>query len=131
MPSKLLIAAAEAAHAIGRAPGFGVHVDAPVRVDGREVMARVKRERDRFVGFVLQGVESIPEADRLRGFARFIDRNTLQVENGPRIDARSIVIATGSRPSVPPMVACRPSGASIRTPQSPTSSLPDFRAMAS
>jgi len=104
MPSKLLIAAAEAAHAIGRAPRFGVHVDAPVRVDGREVMARVKRERDRFVGFVLKGVDSIPEADRIRGHARFVDRNTLQVENGPRITARSIVIATGSRPTFPPML---------------------------
>ncbi|HEX7605821.1 MAG TPA: FAD-dependent oxidoreductase, partial [Usitatibacter sp.] len=62
MPSKLLIAAAEAAHAIGRAPGFGVHVDGNLRIDGREVMARVKRERDRFVGFVLEGVDAIPVA---------------------------------------------------------------------
>ena len=52
-------------------------------------MARVKRERDRFVGFVLEGVERIPEADRIRGYARFIDRNTLQVDGGPRITARS------------------------------------------
>ncbi|HET9653529.1 MAG TPA: dihydrolipoyl dehydrogenase [Usitatibacter sp.] len=104
MPSKLLIAAAEAAHAIERAPGFGVHVDAPVRVDGREVMARVKRERDRFVGFVVEGVESIPAADRIRGHARFVDDRTLEVEGGPRINARAIVIATGSRPTVPPML---------------------------
>jgi dihydrolipoamide dehydrogenase len=104
MPSKLLIAAAEAAHAIHRAPGFGVHVDAPVRVDGREVMARVKRERDRFVGFVLKGVDSIPESERIRGHARFIDRNTLQVGDGPRISSRAIVIATGSRPALPPML---------------------------
>src|SRR6476469_7740888 len=93
MPSKLLIAAAEAAHAIDRAPGFGVHVDGSVRVDGREVMARVRRERDRFVGFVLKGVDSIPEADRIRGYARFVDRNTLVVDGGPRIAARTIVIA--------------------------------------
>src|SRR5215218_4334588 len=79
MPSKLLIAAAEAAHAIHRAPGFGVHVDAPMRVDGREVMARVKRERDRFVGFVLESTESIPENDRLRGYARFVHPHSLQV----------------------------------------------------
>src|SRR6478672_10969000 len=58
MPSKLLIAAAEAAHAIGRAPGFGVHAG-PVRIDGHEVMGRVRRERDRFVGFVIAGVENI------------------------------------------------------------------------
>src|SRR6478609_7523812 len=70
MPSKLLIAAAEAAHGIHRAPGFGVHVEGKVRIDGREVMARVKRERDRFVGFVVSGVEGIPEADRIRGFAK-------------------------------------------------------------
>ena len=103
MPSKLLIAAAEAAHAVHRARAFGVHADAP-RIDGREVMARVKRERDRFVGFVLEGVESIPASDRIRGFARFADRDTLEVEGGPRIRARAAVIATGSRPTVPPIL---------------------------
>src|SRR5438128_2386204 len=82
MPSKLLIAAAEAAHAIERAPGFGVHAG-EARVDGREVMARVKRERDRFVGFVQDGVNAIPEEDRVRGFARFVDPHTLEVEGGP------------------------------------------------
>jgi len=104
MPSKLLIAAAEAAHAIGRAPRFGVHVEGRARVDGREVMARVKRERDRFVGFVVDGVEKIPAEDRIRGYARFVDRHTLEVEGGPRITARSIVIATGSRPAIAPML---------------------------
>ena len=104
MPSKLLIAAAEAAHAIERAPGFGVH-PGRARVDGREVMARVKAERDRFVGFVLKGVDAIPEADRIRGFAWFLDAHTLEVENGPVVHARAIVIATGSRPAIPPLLA--------------------------
>ena len=104
MPSKLLIAAAEAAHGVARAPKFGVHLDGPVRVDGREVMERVKRERDRFVGFVLKGVEAIPDADRIRGFARFVQRNALEVEGGPRINAKSVVIATGSRPVFPPIL---------------------------
>jgi len=104
MPSKLLIAAAEAAHAVDRARHFGVHVDAAPRIDGREVMDRVKRERDRFVGFVLEGVEAIPEADRIRGHARFVDRHALDIEGGPRIEARSIVIATGSRPGVAPIL---------------------------
>ena len=75
MPSKLLIAAGDAAHAIGHASGFGIHVGAAPRIDGREVMARVKRERDRFVGFVTKGVEAIPQEDRVRGHARFIDRH--------------------------------------------------------
>ena len=103
MPSKLLIAAAEAAHAVHRAPGFGVHVDGPLRVDGREVMARVRRERDRFVGFVVAGVEGIPAGDRIRGLAKFVDTRTLDID-GRRLSARSIVIATGSRPSVPPIL---------------------------
>ena len=105
MPSKLLIAAAEAAHGVERAHRFGGHVDAPARIDGREVMDRLKRERDRFVGFVLDGVESIPAADRIRGHARFVNRHALQVEAGPTLEARSIVVATGSRPAVPPMLA--------------------------
>src|SRR5438128_2065036 len=71
MPSKLLIAPAEAAHVVDRFPAFGLSVPGPVRVDGKAVMARVRSERDRFVGFVLRGVDQIPESDKLRGYARF------------------------------------------------------------
>lgn len=101
MPSKLLIAAAEAAHMIGLAPAFGVHAG-PLRVDGADVMARVRRERDRFVGFVLEGVDAIPDTDKLRGNARFIDARHLQIDDHTRVQADRIVIATGSRAQVPP-----------------------------
>jgi dihydrolipoamide dehydrogenase len=104
MPSKLLIAAAEASHAIDDAPGFGIHVEGGKRVDGREVMARVRGERDRFVGFVVEGVERIPAADRVAGKARLVDRNTVDVDGHTRISARAIVIATGSRPAIPAML---------------------------
>lgn len=100
MPSKLLIAAAEAAHAAERGAPFGVHAEG-VRIDGREVMRRVKSERDRFVGFVVEGVETIPAADRLLGYARFIDDGLLQVGDHTRVKARSVVIATGSSPEIP------------------------------
>jgi dihydrolipoamide dehydrogenase len=102
MPSKLLIAAAEAAHMIDAAPGFGVH-GGDKRIDGVAVMERVRRERDRFVGFVLEGVDSIPLEDKLRGHARFTGPHTLQVdgEAGPvaTIEAARVVIATGSSPT--------------------------------
>jgi dihydrolipoamide dehydrogenase len=104
MPSKLLIAAAEAAHELRHTAPFGVHVDGNIRIDGREVMARVRSERDRFVGFVERGVESIPEADRVRGYARFIDNTTLEVaaaDGDITVRASRVVIATGSRPVVP------------------------------
>ena len=103
MPSKLLIAAAEARHhALHTAP-FGIHVDtASVRTDGREVMARVKAERDRFVGFVLEDVEAWPAERRIMGEAKFIDEHTVEVGGHTRISADRIVIATGSRPLILP-----------------------------
>jgi dihydrolipoamide dehydrogenase len=102
MPSKLLIAAAEAAHAPVRFEPFGLRLHGRVDVDGQAVMARVRRERDRFVGFVLRGMDNIPGADRLHGYARFLDDHTLHVEGGPRVRFAQAVIATGSSPSVPP-----------------------------
>jgi dihydrolipoamide dehydrogenase len=103
MPSKLLIAAAEAAHAARSTAPFGVHVDGTVRIDGREVMARVKGERDRFVGFVVESTESIPAEERLIGYAKFIDDNVLEVGDHTRVHAKRVVIATGSSPFVPEM----------------------------
>ncbi|AZV93801.1 dihydrolipoyl dehydrogenase [Bordetella sp. J329] len=100
MPSKLLIAAAEAAHAARDGAPFGVHVSG-LRVNGAEVLARVRRERDRFVGFVLKGMESIPAADVLRGTARFTAPGVLAVSGQEEeIHARAVVIATGSAPFI-------------------------------
>lgn len=101
MPSKLLIAAADAAHASSRYPEFGLGLEGRVRVDGKAVMRRVKRERDRFVGFVLEGVEGIDERLRIRGHARFVSDTTLQVDAHTRIEFGQAVIATGSSPIVP------------------------------
>jgi dihydrolipoamide dehydrogenase len=67
-------------------------------------MARVKRERDRFVGFVVRGVESIPADDRVRGYARFAGPHTLEVGDDTRVTFGRAVIATGSSPAVPPFL---------------------------
>lgn len=99
MPSKLLIAAAEARHHALHTDPFGVHLDKDsIRVNGEEVMARVKSERDRFVGFVVSDVEEWPADKRIMGHAVFIDEHTLQIDDHTRITAERIVIATGSRP---------------------------------
>lgn len=102
MPSKLLIAAADAAHHVAAAGQFGVVVPDGVRVDGRAVLARVRRERDRFVGFVQRSVEAIPAAQRLLGHARFTGATTLAVGEHTRVEAKAIVIATGSSAVPPP-----------------------------
>lgn len=101
MPSKLLIAAAEASHAIDQTPLFGIHSGIK-HIDGAAVLDRVRRERDRFVGFVLESIDSIPASDRLQGQAKFINDHTLQIGNEIEIQARSIVIATGSTPTILP-----------------------------
>jgi len=103
MPSKLLIAAAEAAHAVGAAPAFGVHTGF-LRIDGKAVMARVRSERDRFVGFVIDGVDKIPAAERLRGMARFTGRSQLQVDDHTLVNAERIVIATGTSALLPTLL---------------------------
>lgn len=100
MPSKLLIAAAEAAHTAATAAPFGVHVDG-LRIDGGQVMERVRRERDRFVGFVLESVDAIPAADKARGYARFVSDTVLHVDDHTEIQASRVVIATGTSPVVP------------------------------
>ena len=102
MPSKLLIAAAEAAHQAQHTAPFGVHIEGAVRIDGTEVMSRVKSERDRFVGFVVSDVEEWPADKRIMGTAQFIDAHTIQVDEHTRIHAKRIVIATGSRPHILP-----------------------------
>jgi dihydrolipoamide dehydrogenase len=103
MPSKLLIAASEAAYGAGHASAFGVH-PGPVRIDGKAVMARVRSERDRFVGFVIDGMDAIPAADKLRGHARFTGPKCLQVDAHTTVEAARIVIATGSTPTIPPLL---------------------------
>ena len=100
MPSKLLIAAAEAAHAVSHAPTFGIHPET-AKVDGREVMRRVRCERDRFVGFVIEAIEDFDPSHQLRGEARFLDDHRLQVGEDMIVEAERIVIATGSRPVYP------------------------------
>lgn len=101
MPSKLLISAADAAHHVRHAGQFGVFADEP-KIDGRAVMARVRSERDRFVGFVNEAVQGFGEGHLIREYGSFVDDHTIQLSGGGTLTARAIVIATGSRPSVPP-----------------------------
>lgn len=100
MPSKLLIAAADAAHHVVCAGEFGIEAGVP-RIDGSAVMKRVREERDRFVGFVLEALERWPEERILRQAARFVAPMTLQLDDGSQLRAQRIVIATGSRPFIP------------------------------
>lgn len=71
MPSKLLIAASDIAHEIKGATRFGIEPGNDVKINGPAVLERVRRERDRFVSFVIEDIEALPEQQRLEGTARF------------------------------------------------------------
>lgn len=100
MPSKLLIAAAEAAQRARKAPVFGIETG-QFSVDGAAVMARLRAERDRFVSATKRSFDDLPEGTMVRAAVRFTGPRTLSLDNGDTIDARAIVIATGSTPRVP------------------------------
>ena len=104
MPSKLLIAAAEAAHAVGEAPVFGIEAGGPPHIDGRAVMSRVRALRDHFVDSVLEVVEDLPAEHRVAGHARFIGDHHLRVGEDATVEAGRIIIATGSRPTFPSLL---------------------------
>lgn len=101
VPSKALIAAARRAQAIRQAPRFGVSAGEPA-VDFAAVLAHVRQ--------VIAAIEPNDSAERLtglgvtviRGPARFRDRRTVVV-GATEIRARRFVLATGSRPAIPPI----------------------------
>ncbi|WP_396624277.1 FAD-containing oxidoreductase [Luteitalea sp.] len=99
VPSKALLRAAHAAHAVREAARLGVHATLD-RIDFPAVMARVRAVRqaisphDSAARFTGLGV------DVFLGEARFTSRDTVEVAGGPLRFARA-VIATGARPKMP------------------------------
>lgn len=106
MPSKLLIAAAKAAHSVSDAPLFGVNPKS-VTIDGKAVMQRVRSLRDDFVAGAKKSIEDLPQDSKLKGRAKFLTANTLKI-GGSTLRAKAIVIATGSFPSIPETFADLP-----------------------
>ncbi len=100
MPSKLLIAAADAVWQSRHTDQFGILPGTP-SIDGKRVMERVRQMRDGFVGKVLSGMQGIPSHHRLDARVRFVGDHELESDSGERIEAQRIVIATGSRANIP------------------------------
>ena len=101
VPSKALIACARRVQAVREAARFGVRVAAP-EIDWPQVRAHVRGSiaaiapHDAAERFEAWGV------DVVRGHARFIAPRALDVA-GRRLAAPRIVLATGSRPKLPPL----------------------------
>ncbi|HEY0084417.1 MAG TPA: FAD-dependent oxidoreductase [Allosphingosinicella sp.] len=108
VPSKALLASAKAAHVIAKAESFGLEAQGQVHFDA--VMERV-----------FQAIADIAPADSVerytalgvdvrKGYARLIDPWTVEIDGEERLTARSIVIAAGGEPFVPPIPGLEGSG---------------------
>ncbi|MGF1640804.1 MAG: dihydrolipoyl dehydrogenase [Rhodospirillales bacterium] len=99
MPSKALIEAAKAFHHRRHLQAFGIRGADALSVDVAAVLARVRRLRDRFVAGVLAATEDLG-ARSVAGRARLAGPGRVEID-GRMVEAKRIVLATGSRPIVP------------------------------
>jgi dihydrolipoamide dehydrogenase len=96
MPSKALIQTAEDYHRRLFLAARGILGAEALRVDDAAVMRHVRALRDHFTGGMIE--KTIRHRERLmHGHARFVDVCRLDVD-GRSIEAKSIIIANGSRP---------------------------------
>lgn len=101
VPSKSLLAAAHLAHRMRHAESVGLTPVEP-QIDAARVMERVRgviaaiEPHDSPARLRAEGIDVIP------GHGRFIDERTLDVD-GRRLRFRTAIIATGSRPVIPPV----------------------------
>ncbi|WP_020586626.1 dihydrolipoyl dehydrogenase [Desulfobacter curvatus] len=99
MPSKALIAVADDFHKCSFFDEYGINGAQGLVPDYKKIMARVRSMRDEFSGGVIQEMSGFMDKV-IRKRARFIDSNTLDLGDGT-IRAKSIIIATGSKPFIP------------------------------
>jgi pyruvate/2-oxoglutarate dehydrogenase complex dihydrolipoamide dehydrogenase (E3) component len=102
VPSKALISAARMCGAIDRASGKGIASDAPAGVEFSAAMQRMRRLRaelsanDSAARFKSLGV------DVFFGEGRFVGRDAAEV-GGKRLNFSRALVATGARPTAPPI----------------------------
>jgi len=101
VPSKALIASARAAHTIAHASRWGLRDTAP-QFSFAEVMDRVRERRAAIAPHDSEERFRSLGVDVIRGSARLVSRREVAVGDR-RLRAAAIVIATGSRPSLPPI----------------------------
>ena len=101
MPSKALIQVAEDYHRRTHLGRYGVDGHTELSIDIPEAMEHVQDLRDIFVDRVLSNSTDKMGDKFIQAYARFVDPHTLELDNGDRVLAERIVIATGSRPLVP------------------------------
>ncbi len=99
IPSKMLIHSADVAETIRAASLFGIKAELH-SVDWDFIVSRASRTVDEDAEAIEQGNRDDPNITVFKETCRFVDRKTIEV-GGDRIAAETIVIAAGSRPTIP------------------------------
>ena len=101
VPSKSLIAAADAAHRIREAPRFGVDAGEP-RIDFDQVMAHVRGARETIAPHDSPERLRAAGVDVIEARARFRRRGEIETDTTTLLH-RAAIVATGSAPQLPPI----------------------------
>ncbi|MET0090194.1 MAG: dihydrolipoyl dehydrogenase [Candidatus Thiodiazotropha sp.] len=101
MPSKALTQVAEDYHRRTHLNRYGVDGHTGLSIDIPTTLEHVQDLRDTFVDRVLSNSTDNMGEKFVEAYAEFLDPHTLLLDNGDRVEAERIVIATGSRPVVP------------------------------
>ncbi len=116
VPSKSLIHAAKVAHYVKTASRFGIYSGSAAD----EATGKLTVKIDEALGHVHRVIDTIQEHDSterfeglgvdvIYGAGKFVDEKTFEV-NGRLIKSRSFLIATGSKPTVPPIEGLKEAG---------------------
>ncbi|WP_017461583.1 FAD-containing oxidoreductase [Dyella ginsengisoli] len=100
MPTKALVASAEVAHLARRSADYGVVLEGPVGIDFPKVMARARKVTLDARGNLQRWLDGMDGLTLLRGHARFVAADTLEVD-GQAIRAPRIFLNVGGRAAVP------------------------------
>ena len=109
VPSKALIKSAKVAHQVADSARFGIQSGAPV-IDFPAVMRRVRdvitaiEPHDSVERFTGLGVDCV------KGYARFVNPWTIEIDGARQLTAKSFIIATGAAPFIPPLPGVEDSG---------------------
>ncbi|MGO9260834.1 MAG: dihydrolipoyl dehydrogenase [Bryobacteraceae bacterium] len=104
IPAKTFLRSSKLFHECSQAAAFGVRLGS-VEFD----MPTVVERKNRVVGTLTKGVEGMLQragVEVISGRARLVSRGAVQV-GGQRYEAANILLATGSRPAVPPIPGIR------------------------
>ncbi len=106
IPSKLLLYHADVLETVERADEFNIDVTVD-GVDFADIVREVNEEVSEDAASIRNGLRSSSQHDLFDGEASFVDEHTVEIsggdDDGARIRAETILIAAGSRPSIPPI----------------------------